>query len=521
MIKYLFFLFTFLFIGCAQIEPLQGGSKDTYAPAIDSLKSYPYNGQLNYTRQDVKLRFNEFIKLKNELENIIIVPKPKVDPIIKAKNKTLTIEFQEALQSNTTYNITFNGAIQDFTEGNDSVFQYVFSTGDYIDSLFLNGNVKDAFTNKADPGVIVGLYVMEQPLLDSVPILQKPYYLTQTKEDGSFSLNYLKAGTYALFAFQDLNKNLKLDPTEKRAFFEQQVILPLDDEIELKTFKEAESDCVIEDTDYEYPGKLTIVFSAAPERFEVKATQDLIQDPHSTADSLIYWLSENPKSEFTVYSDLSGELDTLKPIMKNIPDKPGERELKQTNNVLKGKLLPEENLKIEFTDPISAIDTSAIKFYSVDSVLLPMPKYKIDATQLTFETFGTAGQNIVIDSAAIKSVFGLLNKKEINVLFENYQEDYFGNLILTCDTVFSQNVMVELLRDGTTIDIRNFQEVVNYERLLPGDYQLRLIFDENEDGEWTTGELHSLRSPENMIYFEGSVQVKSKWDKEIDWRFKE
>lgn len=520
MIKYLYCLIILLLLGCAQIEPLQGGPKDTNAPAIDSAKSYPYNGQLNYNRQDIKLKFNEFIKLNNESENIIIVPKPTIDPVIKAKNKTLTIEFQEALQPNTTYNITFNGAIKDLTEGNDSVFQYVFSTGDYIDSLALTGKVQDAFTNKADPGILVGLYVMEQPLLDSVPLLQKPYYLTQSKDDGTFSLNYLKAGSYALFAFQDANKNLKLDPSEKRAFYEQQVVLPVDEEIELKTFIEAGGDCIIEDTEYEYPGKLTVVLSTEPKSFELSATQDLILDPHSTADSLIYWLSDNPTSELRFFTNLNGELDTLKPIMKNVPDKPEDRKLKQTNNVVKGKLLPEENLRIEFTDPIARLDTSAIKVYTADSTLLPMPKFTIDATQLIFETYGTLAQNLIIDSAAVQSVFGLSNETEINLLFENYKEDYYGNLMVNCDTVFTQNVIVELMKDGQTIDLRKFQEVMSYEQLLPGDYQLRLVFDVNEDGEWTTGALHALRSPENMIYFEGNIQVKSKWDKEIDWLFK-
>ena len=180
---------------CAQTSPLSGGPKDQFAPEIDSAKTHPYNGQTNFADDQVRMKFNEYIKLNKPNDNILIFPLMEEKPTIEAKNKRLTITFNEPLQEKTTYIITFNNAIQDITESNDSVFQYVFSTGNYIDSLQVFGSVRDAFTNQLQSEVLVALYPKDlEANFDSIPLKFKPTYLAQTNESGRFELNYLKDG---------------------------------------------------------------------------------------------------------------------------------------------------------------------------------------------------------------------------------------------------------------------------------------------------------------------------------------
>ena len=169
------------------MTPLTGGPRDKNAPAIDSAKTTPYNGQINFSGNEIKMKFDEYIRLNKPNDNIIVLPQMEVAPTITAKNKKLSILFNEPLQENTTYTITFNGAVQDITEKNDSVFQYVFSTGDYIDSLSVRGVVKDAFTNKPVKGALVGLYPKDlEANFDSIPLKFRPTYLGQTNEGGRF-----------------------------------------------------------------------------------------------------------------------------------------------------------------------------------------------------------------------------------------------------------------------------------------------------------------------------------------------
>ncbi|MFT4601568.1 MAG: hypothetical protein ACI857_001749 [Arenicella sp.] len=517
-------LILFILTGCAQQVPLSGGPKDTYAPAIDSAKTFPSNGQLNFTGNEIEMKFKEYIKLNKPNDNIIITPQQENAPEITSKNKKLSIKFADELKENTTYTITFNGAVQDITERNDSVFQYVFSTGDYIDSLKVSGKVIDAFKNKGEKGLLVGLYPYETDVeFDSIPFKVKPTYLAQTDENGLFEMNYLKDGEYYVFALDDRNKNLLLESNEKRAFLGKQTINLYEsiDSLLLKSFLPKQSGCEIEDTEFSFPGSLKILLSNPADTFSLRSTLDLLKEETGSKDSLIYWLDQNPKSKMRFYTYLNGELDTLKPIYKNIPDKIEDVKLKWTHNVKKGKLLPEENLKIHFSEPLGQIELSGIHAFDKDSIQVEISDVGSEVLDLDVPTFGTRAHEVIIDSGAVTSVYGRINDKEIRILLDNHESDYYASLILNVDTLFLDQVIVHLLDSkGVKVREQDFNQKLTFDELLPGDYQLRLIFDVDANGEWSTGSLEDAIEPENVIYYSGLVNVKSKWEKEVDWNFK-
>ena len=75
-------------------------------------------------------------------------------PDFRIKGKELVIDFNDSLRSNTTYTINISAAVKDITENNVLPdFQYVFSTGDYIDSFYFTGRVVDAEKGELAEGV--------------------------------------------------------------------------------------------------------------------------------------------------------------------------------------------------------------------------------------------------------------------------------------------------------------------------------------------------------------------------------
>ena len=200
-------LLLFLLARCAQVGQLDGGPSDETAPIPDSAGIYPPNASTNIRPKKITIPFNEFIHLNNPQKNIIIIPKITPTPEYKIKGKTVYIEFADSsLQPNTTYAIYLNGAIQDITEGNDSLMSYVFSTGSAIDSLRYNVLVRDAFKNTPVEGVTVGLY----PLSDSLdPYRQNPLYFSKTDASGLAPFYYLSKKELAVFAFNNSNGLLK------------------------------------------------------------------------------------------------------------------------------------------------------------------------------------------------------------------------------------------------------------------------------------------------------------------------
>ncbi len=519
---------SFIVVGCAQINPLTGGVKDIYAPEIDSAKTYPLSGQTNFDGDEIQIKFKEYISLKNPSENIIITPQLKEAPSITSHNKKLTIEFNSELEANTTYTITFNHAVQDITEKNDSIFQFVFSTGEFIDSLGMKGQVVDAFTNKPEEGFLVALYPKAEIAddFDSIAANNKPTYIGQTDSKGNFSLNYLKEGEYFFFVFNDENRNLLHEPHEKIGFLTEQTIKIDTNEqfVQISTFQqEKKSEVDIQTVRFLYPGKLELIFNSPieEEAFKINSSMELIKEDTESEDSLVYWLSTNPTSKMRFYTELNGEKDTLKPLYKGIPERGSEPSLKVGNNVSKAYLNPGEKLNLISNEPIASIDQNKIHIYDVDSTELVVPFDIINYREIKFETPNSGARLLVVDSAAIQTIYGNSNDKFIELKFETRDSSYFGSMTLNIDTLFETNVFIELLDSkGELVELVPFEQSLKFENLLPGAYQVRIIFDDNNDLEWTTGSIHDGRQPENVIYYQGEIKIKSKWEKEIDWNLK-
>ncbi|TAF61988.1 MAG: hypothetical protein EAZ58_12630, partial [Flavobacterium sp.] len=239
--RFILFLFLFICIGCAKKGSITGGLKDTIAPTLKI--SFPENFSTNFKGNQIKLTFDEYIKLKGLEKQLIVSPPMKNEPLIipSSVTKYLTIQIKDTLQPNTTYSFNFGQSIADNNEGNPlNQFKYVFSTGPYIDSLALGGRVKDALDREVESFVSVMLYEVNEKFKDSLVYTSPPRYITNTLDSlKTFRLENLKAGKYLLVAMKDRNNNNKFNPkTEKIGFHKQFITIPNDTVYEIELFKE-------------------------------------------------------------------------------------------------------------------------------------------------------------------------------------------------------------------------------------------------------------------------------------------
>ena len=211
-----------LLISCAHPGNPGGGPKDRDAPVV--LASFPENGSANFNTNKFNIDFDEFIKLEDIHNQALISPPLYKKPDFKVKGKSLQVTFNEELKENTTYSVYFGDAITDITEGNPvSNFTYIFSTGPFVDSLSLQGKVKDAFTLEPIEACFVMLYKDDNDTisLDSLPLFVRPYYLSKTDKEGRFRFNGLGNQEYLMFAILDMNSSLSFDqPNEQIAFID-------------------------------------------------------------------------------------------------------------------------------------------------------------------------------------------------------------------------------------------------------------------------------------------------------------
>lgn len=210
---------------CAHPITPGGGPKDEVAPEI--LLSIPENGSANFTTNKFSVEFNEFVKLEDIFNEALISPPLETRPDFKIKGKAVQVKFNEDLKPNTTYSVYFGDAITDITESNPvSNFTYIFSTGQFVDSLSLQGIVLDAQNHQPIEGCFVMLYKDNNDTIvfDSLPLLVRPYYLSKTNEEGSFRFNGLGNDEYLMFAILDMNASLSFDqPNEAIAFMDSLV----------------------------------------------------------------------------------------------------------------------------------------------------------------------------------------------------------------------------------------------------------------------------------------------------------
>lgn len=220
IIYYIFIVF--LLVSCATPGAPQGGPQDKNPPIVKLYE--PDNLTINFSKKDVSIFFDEWIQIANLKQQLIISPPINPDPVITAKKNELKIHFKEALDSNTTYSIFFGDAVKDNNEGNiANNLSYVFSTGDYIDSLSISGKVVTLDGSALPANTFVELYKFAE---DSVITKERPRYIYKISTDGTFKLNYLPNDTFKLFVLNDLNTNYIYDlPTEWVGKYDSMIVL--------------------------------------------------------------------------------------------------------------------------------------------------------------------------------------------------------------------------------------------------------------------------------------------------------
>ena len=217
------FIITALYFSCAQQGSPSGGPKDEDPPMI--LESSPSNYSTRFDAKKIHITFDEYIVLDNVNQELVVSPPMEEKPEVSLKGKSLIIQFEEELKDSTTYTFNFGSAIKDLHEGNVLLnFEYVFSTGDVLDSLSVRGTLKYAADLKVpDEPISIMLY---DDLRDSVPLTEIPLYVGRSDDSGVFSVNNLKADTFKIFALKDGNYNLLYDlPTEEIAFLDSNLIV--------------------------------------------------------------------------------------------------------------------------------------------------------------------------------------------------------------------------------------------------------------------------------------------------------
>lgn len=539
-----FLIGTILFSACAKVVAPTGGGKDVTPPTV--VKMSPDHHSLNVNSKTIKISFNEYVELNNPIDNILVSP-PFANPLkYSISRKSLILTLPDSLLPNTTYNFLFSNCIKDYTEGNTiPLLHYSFATGDSIDNFCYEGKILNAETLEQEADMLVFLYKNN---IDSLPLSKRPDYLTKSQKNGDFKFENIAEGSYKIFALKDINANLLFDlPNEKIAFQNETILSYLNDTSSVVSHADSTNipllfSFVEKDTtqalfkytnpkigEYHFPYKNS--FDNFQEYLYLSEPKDYFKIINPTQDTVSFYFKENigDSLRFVFQSDELRDTILLKPFKEAKKQGRGASKVDEKGLTVKFANLGElySSPVLSFSFPIQPVDsfpaTIVKKMKSGNDTVLQyfhVDNYPAFSIPLPFNYEEKNVYSILIRDSLFYNYFGLTNDSLALNFTVKSKKDY-GNIIMNYTFPETKTQFIAILMNGNGAIVQKHflkesQQVV-YSHLTPGTYKIKVIFDDNGNGKWDSGNYRKKMQPEKVLFFKDAITVREFWDIEEEF----
>ena len=569
---YMFLMLFFLLAGsCAKISSPTGGPRDRKPPV--ALSSSPAPGTVNFSGNRIEIGFDEFVTLDNINDKFMVSPPFKKKPRVYMRGKNVIVDFEEPLRDNTTYTCYFQDAIRDLNEANVlENYQFVFSTGPVVDSLSVTGNVYKADNLEAPEKTLVMLY---SSLHDTTVSRQAPDYITRVDRFGYFRIDNIREGRYRLYALTDEdNSRTYNNPDEAFAYADTLINVtpahnwlplvpdtvktvdakakaaaprPSSGEHKLYLFKARPKTYYLKSASRPSAYLLEYILSLPPDTaaFSVDipgaAAGTFMNEYSAGRDTLKVWLTDSsaynrPLIQTLVtypFTDSTGtEVQrqdtaalrfTAPRTTRNV--RPRKPSYNLESNLSVPALKPGHKILFRSQTPFRAPDTSRLKLFELtgserkrmnfemDNDLLVKKRIVLTATLAPLKNY-----LLTADSAAFGNIYGGSNDS-LGYRFTVRDPESFSRLTINQFNGRGQRI-IQLLDKTEKImasQITSKDGKIVFPLLDPGTFRLRVIYDTDGDGKWSTGDFTDKRQPESVSYYPTEIELKQGFYLEQDW----
>ncbi|MFT5166281.1 MAG: hypothetical protein ACI8P3_001512 [Saprospiraceae bacterium] len=528
--QYFFFILILTFFACANIGPSpQGGKKDEIPPVLDIDESTE-NFQTNFKKRDIILVFDEYIQLKDVFNQVIISPPLEKRWLLTSKLKTVKFEFDkdEVLRADATYTINFGESIRDFTENNAVPdLRFVFSTGDFIDSMEVSGNIVNALTGAPIDGALLMLY---DNLVDSVVRTERPFYFAKTDKAGSYKIQNVKSDTFKIFALKDDDLNYLFNQeTELIGFPDSTIVLSKNKETlpVISMFLERPAARLTPPKNNQF-GKVNLTFNQMPIDVIV-SHEDIGQQVfyEMEKDTIKVWYNQEDSASWQIFMEQGDDFkDTF---LVEPPDRAAFLEtnkLKRTDakKAAFTNLNPTKAARMSFNHPLKNIDSSAVLLLEDSTLNVVIPNIEIDGKDLVINYRWKEKLNyqLQILPDALSDIFPLQNKDTVLQNYRVLEKKAFGNLYLkVIDLIPDQHYIINLYFKNNTNLVESMpvsgQAVFekSFETISAGEYLVEIISDLNGNGRWDSGS-YDLKSQPEPFFSKKLEKLRENWDVEAE-----
>jgi predicted DNA-binding antitoxin AbrB/MazE fold protein len=548
----------YLLTNCANPQAPTGGPKDTIPPTL--LETQPAIGTMNFTAEEITLEFDEPVKADRLQSSLIITPRQEIKFKTTTKKNRLIIKFDDPFPDSTTITLNFLEGVTDVTENNPAInLSYVFSTGDFLDSLSISGNTFSLMTANPEKEVTVGLYT----LTDSLDLqAHKPTYFFKTDEEGDFTISNIKNGRYRLLAFKDENNNLIFEPKEESFGFLADTI-QLDSnitniDIPLQKQNVSELKLISSRINSHY---FDIRYSKSLSEIQTTPNFDYVFDLEKGTLKLYKPVNlqygDSVQTFLNVKDSLGNAIQDTLYVKFNESSKKKD-EFTSTLSPTDKKTLPKLSYQLAFNKPVLTFDSSLIAFVKDSTISIPISRntqfnwndnrtlltfdYKFDTTsyyQLQQELIDSIQSTlppdtITIDSSQLKkpgnkqprlnesvklefpkNTFISLEQDTLDTIEKSisfYSQKDLGSIILNL-TGFDSTDIVQLIdKKFKVIKELPYSPQITLKSVVPGEYGIRVLIDTNHDGIWSAGNLLKNEEPEEVFVYPEFTSLRANWE---------
>jgi len=515
-----------LLFSCASIQTPQGGPKDTTPPKVLSMT--PKNQTRNFNAKKIVIEFDEYFNLKDEFKEFSISPDQEKAPELKKRGKRLEINLQDSLEKNTTYTLNFGKSVADVNEGNVvKNLSYVFSTGPEIDSLSVSGKVINSLSDEPEKDVTVFILPIER---DTLFGKKRPSIYTTTDSAGTYKLNNLRKGTYKVYALKENSgggDKIYQQISDEVGFVKEPIVIDKNlENIDLQIFKELAPEFRVLERKLNNDGSILITFNQQLKSPKITVTEPAALDAgkkvffNKTNDTTKIWLNDMSFDSVKVAINDQGKLLQTLNFTKGKKDT-YTRDVTISDNLSGGKLNPYQQLTLTFPFPVTGADPTKIILledsvkrnnFEVIKDSVDFLKYYIKYPWKVKKTY-----DLKLGAGAFTAIFNAKNK-EINKRFSLESADAYTTLVLNVtvpDT--SKGYVVQFLNEKKDI-IKSFpvgkNEKITFSKYPAGKYMIRVIYDDNKNGIWDTGNVKEGFQPEKVWYLKALMDLKPNWERE-------
>ncbi len=521
-----FFFILLALIGlssCANKVAPEGGPRDSQPPRL--LRSAPENFSASFSGREIILVFDEYIQLAEAGRQVIISPLPEQMPEFIVRKKELQVIFKTPLLPHTTYTLSFGNTIADWSEGNRlDDFRFVFSTGARLDSLFIHGTVSDAYTHQPAAAVLVMLYL---EMLDSLPFVARPHFITRTDATGYFQFNNLGTGPFKLFALKENNNNYLYDQPGEMIAWREQPVSGLDTtRHQLWLTRETPEKVRLQNVIIAEPVRIHMAFN--------KRSSIVLKDKKSipswhqwyfnkAGDSLTLWMADTLMDSLQVYLYEQDQVfdSVFISLRKAMPKQPVG--ILQPFGITLAPHEPESPVCFSVSHPLAkwypqwiqilaGNDTFRINQLKRVQPLLFCTDVKINSEK---------SHHLYLMPGALTDIYGR-NNDTIKATIPRLNEKETGSLMMQLQNQSSCPLIIHLVNEKEMVIrdtvVTGKSPRIDMRYLLPGTYRLKAIEDCNANVQWDSGHYLQNISPERVAYFSESVTVRPNWDIENSWK---